>query len=283
MPTDANGHDGIDVTDLSQLSSVLVGTVIAPTTVTGNLITGSVPPGSFGADGPAALKIVSIAHDTDGNGVIDSNEVYNTSSTGYNAATTTLTITTHDGGTLAVNFSTGNYTYTNSTAQPVNTDTSEVFKYTVMDHDGDTAAANLTITIHGESAPTAGAQSVIAEAGSGVGTNLLLMIDTTGSMSDSSGVKDAQGNVMSKLALEKAALDQLITEYGTHGDVMVRLVTFHDGTSEIVGNGWMTASQAIATINALTNSGNTNYDAALLNAQTAFNTTGAIAFVQIVW
>ena len=118
----------IVVTDLSQLNSVLLDTVIVPDNVTGNLVTGTVPV-SFGADGPAALKIVSIAHDANGDGIID--EVYDTHSAGYNAATTTLTLTTHEGGTLAVNFSTGDYTYTSPTTPSLGAN--EVFKYTVMD------------------------------------------------------------------------------------------------------------------------------------------------------
>ncbi len=72
----------IVVTNLSQLSAVLLGTVIIPSSVEGNLISGSVDV-SFGADGPATLKIVSIAHDANGDGTA---EVYNTSSAGYNCS-----------------------------------------------------------------------------------------------------------------------------------------------------------------------------------------------------
>ncbi len=110
----------------------------------------------FGADGPAVMKIVSIAHDVNGDGVA---EIYNTSSAGYNAATKTLTITTHEGGTLTMNFSTGAYTYHPSTS--LVGDASEVFAYTVEDADGDTSAANLTINVTGEHVPTVGGNVVV--------------------------------------------------------------------------------------------------------------------------
>jgi VCBS repeat-containing protein len=126
------------IVNLADLSGVLSETATVP--ATGELLTGAI----FGADGPGALKIVSIAHDADGDpGTPDA--VYDTSSAGYNAATKTLTITTHEGGTLSVNFETGAYNYI--APENVAQDTPEVFKYTIQDADGDTATANLTITV----------------------------------------------------------------------------------------------------------------------------------------
>ena len=70
----------------------------------------------------------------------------------YDSGTNTLTITTHEGGTLSVNFANGDYSY--SAPENVTEDTPEVFTYTIRDGDGDTASADLTITIK-DGVPTA--------------------------------------------------------------------------------------------------------------------------------
>jgi Ca2+-binding RTX toxin-like protein len=123
------------VTDLSQLSSVLLGTVIIPASVGGNLVTDSLSV-TFGADGPAALKVISIDHD---------NVLYNTSSSGYNTTTHELSLTTHDHGTLVVNFLTGEYKY--SAPTDLTTYAKETFTYTIADSDGDTASNTLKINV----------------------------------------------------------------------------------------------------------------------------------------
>jgi Ca2+-binding RTX toxin-like protein len=117
------------------LSSVLLGTVIIPASVGGNLVTGTVDT-SFGADGPAALKVISIDHD---------NVLYNTSSSGYNTTTHELSLTTHDHGTLVVNFLTGEYKY--SAPTDLTTYAKETFTYTIADSDGDTASNTLKINV----------------------------------------------------------------------------------------------------------------------------------------
>jgi Ca2+-binding RTX toxin-like protein len=123
------------VTDLSQLSSVLLGTVIIPASTGGNLVTDSLSV-TFGADGPAALKVISIDHD---------NVLYNTSSSGYNTTTHELSLTTHDHGTLVVNFLTGEYKY--SAPTDLTTYAKETFTYTIADSDGDTASNTLKINV----------------------------------------------------------------------------------------------------------------------------------------
>jgi Mg-chelatase subunit ChlD len=308
MPTDASGHDGIVINNLSQLSSVLLGTVIVPDNIAGNLISGSVPV-SFGADGPAALKIVSIAHDTNGNGVIDSNEVYNTSSAGYNAATTTLTITTHEGGTLSVNFSTGDYTYTSPTTPALGTN--EVFKYTVVDHDGDTATATLTVNLpvhdmlvagtnindqtgqtidhhidhdapfHGPITGGGGNDILVGDMGGyakGVGAtaNIVFVLDHSSSMGQQTiSFNGAQETRL--VALKDSMTTALNDLYNSDAqNVKVHLVSFNDkatdlGTFDLTVNGvdnHTALANAIAAVNGLTASGNTNYEAALQTANT---------------
>ena len=127
------------VDDLADLADVLAGSVITPP-ATGSLLDGV----DFGADGEGTLQVVSIAHDTDGNPSTP-DDVYDISSHEYDSGTDTLTITTQEGGTLSVNFANGNYSY--SAPENVDEDTPEVFTYTIRDGDGDTASAELTITI----------------------------------------------------------------------------------------------------------------------------------------
>jgi VCBS repeat-containing protein len=297
-----NETSSIIVTDLSQLSSVLVGTVIVPSTVTGNLITGSVDV-SFGADGPGILKIVSIAHDVNGDGI---DEVYNTSSAGYNAATTALTLSTHDGGTLVVNFTTGAYTYTSPSTMPL--DAKEVFSYTVADHDGDTATANLTINLPtadvlvvGTSANDQTGQTVDhyidhnaplegpitggggndvlvgdfggASKGAGATANIVFVLDRSGSMTTS--IPFGTGDIARLQALKNATIDSLNDLYNSGAEnVRVHLVSFNSsatdlGTFNLTVNGVDNATalaNAIAAVNSLTATGNTNYEAALQSA-----------------
>src|SRR4029079_8715384 len=103
-------------------------------TVTGTLI--GAPNNQFGADG-GTVSDVTIAGQT-----------------GHVITATTITITTAEGNTLVVDRATGNYTYTllfpidnDTDANPSTTQGTDIFHYTFTDNDGDTAAANLTVTI----------------------------------------------------------------------------------------------------------------------------------------
>ena len=146
-PADINA---VIVDNLADLDDVLVGSVIMPP-ATGSLL--GEGHGVLGADGAPTLPVVSISHDLDGNGTIDTDEVFDSTSDGYNAATKTLTIATYLGGTLSVNLENGNYIYTSSLN--VADDTTEVFTYTIQDKDGDTASATMNLTIQDSSEVTA--------------------------------------------------------------------------------------------------------------------------------
>ncbi len=252
--------DPIVVTDLSQLDDVLLDTVIVPSTITGNLISGSVP-ATFGADGPAVLKVVSIAHDANGDGI---DEIYDTSSAGYNTSTTTLTLSTQAGGTLAVNFSTGDYTYTGPAS--VTLLASDVFTYKVMDADGDTASATLTVNLPtdgilvvgtnaddistqtvdhyiDDAAPYAG---IIAGSGgndvlvgdlnatsiAGKTLNLVLMLDSSGSMD---AMIKFNGVDMTRLAALKLSVENTLNNLanGPAENVRVHIVDFDTHARDI--------------------------------------------------
>ena len=126
-----------------------------------------------------------------------------------------------------------------------------------------------TLTLNVEDdAPLSGAQTVEVNAvTSAQNTNLMLIIDTSGSMEDRLNDKSANGI--------KAAIKGLIDQYDGLGDVKVQIITFSDkGAGQKL---WMSVSDAKTLIDKLTGDGGTNYDAALAEAQKAFAYNGKIA------
>src|SRR5207302_7104726 len=95
-------------------------------------------------------------------------------------------------------------------------------------------------------------------------TNVMLILDLSGSMDSPSGLTG-----LTRLDVEKAAVNELLDQYDNRGDVMVRIVTFSD-TGAAVGSVWESVAEAKAAIAGLSPGGSTNYDAALLTALAAF-------------
>ncbi|MFT0867872.1 retention module-containing protein [Pseudomonas sp. CAM1A] len=154
--TDTNS---VVVTDLSQLSAVLSGTVQgAP--ITGSLMSG----GDFGADGGFIKALLvdgtTYTYDPKANGgqggYAASGGVDKAS---FDTVSNSLNIKTGLGGTLVVNMDSGEFTYTppkdNGSGQV------EKFGFTASDNDGDTRSASLTININSNGAPVAGADHII--------------------------------------------------------------------------------------------------------------------------
>ncbi|KTA91745.1 hemolysin expression modulating protein [Aeromonas salmonicida subsp. smithia] len=110
------------------------------------------------------------------------------------------------------------------------------------------------------------------------GTNLMIILDTSGSMDDASGV----AGFATRMAIAKASILQLIGDYDDVGDVMVRLVGFaSSATTNFLGAGdvWLTATQALNVINGITDylgNGGTDYDDALIKAMSAYDSAGKI-------
>ena len=146
--------DGIVVTNLNQLTSTLVTTVLA-TPVIGDLITGGLV-AKFGADGGYIKSIVVKNAD-----LTSTTYTYNPTTnaidvTGANHQTVPfdtvnkiLTVGTGAGGTLTLDMQgpgadVGHYVYT-PPANPAGV--IEIFNYTVIDGDGDTAGNTLTFSI----------------------------------------------------------------------------------------------------------------------------------------
>ena len=99
----------------------------------------------------------------------------------------------------------------------------------------------------------------------------MLILDTSGSMGNASGLPG-----LSRLAVMKAAVTDLLEQYGDIGDVRVQIVQFSSNGSQ-VGSNWMTIAQAEAAVNALTAGGNTDYDAAVATAQGIYGLAGKLA------
>ena len=151
------------------------------------------------------------------------------------------------------------------------------FSYKVWDSAAPSAPAtgSLTIKVDDDSPATPDDITKSASEPQGIHTNLMVVLDLSGSMDDApSGVS----GFSSKLALAKDAVQRLIDSYDNLGDVMVRIVTFAN-TASAVGNVWMTAADAKAWLTALANNagnGSTNYDDALIKAMNAYDSSGKL-------
>uniref|UniRef100_UPI0035B07A6F VCBS domain-containing protein n=1 Tax=Azonexus sp. TaxID=1872668 RepID=UPI0035B07A6F len=103
-----------------------------------------------------------------------------------------------------------------------------------------------------------------------ISTNLLITLDLSGSMTDSSGVGG-----LNRLQLSKQAISDLINRYENLGDVMVQLVVFAT-TASAPSSVWMTATEAKSYLATLAATGSTNYDAALAQTMSSFSTAGKL-------
>ncbi|MBU1212897.1 MAG: VWA domain-containing protein, partial [Alphaproteobacteria bacterium] len=148
--------------------------------------------------------------------------------------------------------------------------------YVVKDSDGSEATGTLKATFD-DDVPVGGCAEETATAGS-IKTNLMLILDTSGSMANLSGIAG-----LSRLDAAKLAMIDLIDQYDAVGDLAVRIVTFAANGQEI-GPIWTTASAAkMLIMSSLPGaSGTTNYDDALANAQTAYVDPGKIPGAQNV-
>ena len=140
----------------------------------------------------------------------------------------------------------------------------------VTDKDGDSVQTTATVKID-DDMPDANPQSGTADAQPRMNTNLLLVLDDSGSMAEATSLTNTN-----KLQALKAAVNELFEQYGNLGTVKVCFTRFDSSASTLTsgGNVWLTLEQAKALLNdpALTASGNTNYDAALLQAIASYIT-----------
>ncbi|PKQ76727.1 hypothetical protein CJF47_08960 [Aeromonas sobria] len=142
---------------------------------------------------------------------------------------------------------------------------------TVTDKDGDTntATANIggALTFR-DDGPIATAATNSGHATQVQNTNLMLILDVSGSMSGPSGYQGmTRMEVMQKSALE------LLDKYSAYGSVMVNIITFASSANNPTSV-WVNVDVAKSTILGLVPSGNTNYDDALNEAVKAFGDVG---------
>jgi VCBS repeat-containing protein len=176
---------------------------------------------------------------------------------GKAGTTTVVTATITDGGVYNVTLS---GPIDHSTANQEDTKT---FSIPVNVSDGHTmTSTTLSVTVEDDS-PKAGPVEVSVDTTDSK-TNVMLILDVSGSMDSPSGLPG-----LTRLDAAKAAVNELLEQYDSRGDVMVRIVTFSDAGTK-VGSVWMNVAEAKAAIAGLSAGGGTNYDAALLTAMTAF-------------
>ena len=135
---------------------------------------------------------------------------------------------------------------------------------------GATGTGTLTINIE-DDAPTTKALSHDLAV---IDTNLMIVLDISGSMNDPSGI----GN-QTRLQSAIQSIKTLLDGYDSAGDVKVRLVTFSTH-AEAQGSKWTTVAEAKTMLAGLVANGGTNYDEALGDAKTAFADPGKIANAQ---
>jgi hypothetical protein len=133
-----DGLTNVHTTLLTNLPDVLHGTLSA-LPVSGNLLTSSDPDGSFGADGGHVQSIAGDTTQTAG-AATPSDHAFDLNVTG-----------TH-GGILHVNSDDGDFLYTPPTTIPTGGQT-EVFNFTLIDGDGDTASAQLSVLLDDPNIP----------------------------------------------------------------------------------------------------------------------------------
>jgi len=195
--------------------------------------------------------------------------------------------TTALGNTLSVtgyDDNTGEITYTYELADntlihgPANNGENGVFEnlaVSLSDVDGDVANDTLSVQIIDDT-PTASPAEASGIATQQVNTNLMLILDVSGSMDD-----DANFQGMSRLEVMIKSSLELLDQYDAYGDVMVNLVTFSWSGANPT-NGWVSVDDAKTILLGLEADGNTNYDDALNDAINAFGQSGSIPGAQNV-
>ncbi|WP_373019972.1 VWA domain-containing protein [Thiomicrorhabdus sp.] len=222
-----------------------LGDVIVPADVTG-AVSGNVLDNVSGGDG--AISIDSIVVD----GVTYTADGSN--------GTTQLPLSgvAIDGkGQLVFDFTTGDYTYSADANEFAGYETLS-FGVNASDFDGDPTDFTVNIEVRDEVPVSIPEEQDLDLTGhTSVTTNVVITLDVSGSMDGS------------RLNLAKAALANMITAYEDNGGVNVKLVTF-SSEGQASAN-WMSASDAISTINALTADGSTNYEDAVFETYSSYS------------
>ncbi|MGE7989820.1 retention module-containing protein [Pseudomonas sp. NPDC089554] len=175
----------------------------------------------------------------------------------------------------------GSYTYTLTSAPKTpggandgaNT-VVEYFTYKATDTLGNSVTSTIAINIVDDVPKAVCAERSITPGQ--VDSNILLVIDVSGSMNDASGVSG-----LSRLDLAKQAIGALLDKYDEMGDIKVQIVTFATGAT-VKSAQWVSIVDAKAIVAGLSAGGSTYYDSAATKAQEAFSTSGKLDGAQNV-
>ncbi|AZZ74993.1 type I secretion target [Pseudomonas sp. RU47] len=175
----------------------------------------------------------------------------------------------------------GTYTYTLTSAPKTSPGAndgantlSESFTYQATDALGNSTTSTLVVNIVDDVPKAVASDRSVAAVE--IDSNILIVLDISGSMADASGVPG-----LSRLALAKQAISALLDKYDDLGDVKVQLVTFSSNATDRTSV-WVDVATAKTILAGLTAGGGTNYDAAVAVMQTAFNTSGKLTGAQNV-
>ncbi|QXH60642.1 retention module-containing protein [Pseudomonas azerbaijanorientalis] len=175
----------------------------------------------------------------------------------------------------------GSYTYTLTSAPKTSPNAndgpnslSETFTYKATDASGNSSTSTIVVNIVDDVPKAVASDRSVAAVE--IDSNLLIVLDVSGSMVDPSGVSN-----LSRLELAKQAISALLDKYDDLGDVKVQLVTFSSSATDMTSV-WVDVATAKTLLAGLTANGGTNYDAAVATMQTAFNTSGKLTGAQNV-
>ncbi|MDF0732290.1 retention module-containing protein [Pseudomonas entomophila] len=175
----------------------------------------------------------------------------------------------------------GSYTYTLTSAPktPGGADDGankviEYFTYKATDALGNSVTSTIAINIVDDVPKAVCAERSITPGQ--VDSNILLVIDVSGSMNEASGVSG-----LTRLGLSKQAINALLDKYDDMGDIKVQIVTFATG-AWVKTPVWVSIAEAKSIVAGLTADGSTYYDSAATKAQEAFNTSGKLDGAQNV-
>ncbi|NNA55092.1 retention module-containing protein [Pseudomonas koreensis] len=175
----------------------------------------------------------------------------------------------------------GTYTYTLTSAPKTTPNAndgantlSESFTYKATDALGNSTTSTIVVNIVDDVPKAVPSDRSVAAVE--IDSNILIVLDISGSMVDPSGVPG-----LSRLDLAKQAISALLDKYDDLGDVKVQLVTFSSSATDRTSV-WVDVATAKSLLAGLTAGGGTNYDAAVATMQTAFNTSGKLTGAQNV-
>lgn len=107
-------------------------------------------------------------------------------------------------------------------------------------------------------------------------SNLLIVLDVSGSMNRASGIGD-----LTRLQAAIQSINALLDQHDQLGDVKVRIVTFSE-SAEALGTTWVSVAEAKVLLASVTATGSTNYDFAVVAAEEAFASEGKLDAAQNV-